>query len=1372
MALAGPPQLVRANASSPAAVRLPLLAAEHRTTSLPVPYTLSCLGDAIGAAGQGAPQTQPPACGAAAVAEADAAALPVAVTRRLPAPSAEAEAAFRATREARTCRSFRGSVSATVQLRSRQDVDAFARLGCTSWAGSLQLAHLDMSSAEWYATFATLNEVEGGLIFDNVTGFGLRHMAFVGALALGRATAPATGRALQPVPGALRLTQPDVFEALTVRGARAFSLDGQLRRLVDTATAGRGAVRILDTSPAPCLTAAEAEGSWWAQPGLVELEYDASTCADATAQACPLHAAAAAVCVSACEGCGARCDGAVVSTRADLAALAGPSALTPCAYIRGGLIISGLLDVSEARLTPLTTIETIETILYVARNEWLLTLDAFARLRAVPRVAIEGNPRLVDARLPRLPLATRTSAVVLRNDRLCDAGMPAAAEGGAGCGEVRIEADYSTPALTQRVLDSSAGGDGLRDTIRRLLAPAVPGIDSDDVYDSLRLGPVLRLSIACPLRESAAALALLTSLGESGTLRRELASLSSVGLAFDSLKPVDSPRRRPAPGSVSSGLLLEATRRSDTVALAWTPPPGLDSDTRYVLDVGLTASTRTSLALTSYLLSGATDTGQLAPAELPSNASVDALDEYQLARAQAGAGLGQLFEFDTFSIPAETFALQLEACTRVRGGVLVQQPPSSGCLVAGQLYRLRLRGRWEEGWRLCRGSEKAARRERHTHTQKERRRLLTPLVPRPFHPLAYAFGDTFTSNEVEAQLTDESLTVGNLAVSSEPNALVVSWQPPPDADIVYSYEVQLRYGTAYNSLDVQDGGAADTLNTELLQLGSQQRLQVPASAKSVRLSGCFHDPQRNATHCITPFTAYRVALRAVGSVGPGLLTSVLTGTAPQPPLQPPRLLSASVPNKDSVRRARFVLQRPAVPTAVVAAFVLTWRGSQGQRGELTVAVPEPRLQQRTDPEQAFTALISSLDPYTTYTLNISTLTLEGATGAAWELNFTTSTDAPRALEPPLVTPINDGSTVRISWEAPSPMPANVTGYELRANFVSNGRPGDLLYAGPGTSVVVTSTAAGERSGLRVRYLTSQRGASPWSANPLATSSEDDGLVSTLTHPGVLAGICGGLVLLVVLAVVVRVRRRTRQYKAAEEAALLNTPQLDRWELGRDQLQLGRKLGEGAFGAVYEATVTGLLPTVTKPKSKGGKGGKGDADAPLRVAVKLCTGKELTDRTDFVKEAMLMKTFADPYHENVLRLLGVVTASEPMMIATEYMARGDLRNFLMGVRPRPGKETLSPVELASLATDVASGMAFLGEHRFVHRDLACRNCLVAEDMTCKVADFGLSRTLNYSEYYRKSGQALLPIRWMDPVCLVNGKFDTSTDVVGLGGGGGG
>lgn len=92
----------------------------------------------------------------------------------------------------------------------------------------------------------------------------------------------------------------------------------------------------------------------------------------------------------------------------------------------------------------------------------------------------------------------------------------------------------------------------------------------------------------------------------------------------------------------------------------------------------------------------------------------------------------------------------------------------------------------------------------------------------------------------------------------------------------------------------------------------------------------------------------------------------------------------------------------------------------------------------------------------------------------------------------------------------------------------------------------------------------------------------------------------------------------------------------------------------------------------------------------------------------------------------------------MMIITEYMGRGDLKDVLRDSRPTattPAK--ISTLDLMYMAWDVAAGMKFLASRSFVHRDLACRNCLVSDDLTVKIADFGLSRDVHYKDYCKWS-----------------------------------
>src|SRR6185437_4106349 len=73
--------------------------------------------------------------------------------------------------------------------------------------------------------------------------------------------------------------------------------------------------------------------------------------------------------------------------------------------------------------------------------------------------------------------------------------------------------------------------------------------------------------------------------------------------------------------------------------------------------------------------------------------------------------------------------------------------------------------------------------------------------------------------------------------------------------------------------------------------------------------------------------------------------------------------------------------------------------------------------------------------------------------------------------------------------------------------------------------------------------------------------------------------------------------------------------------------------------------------------------------------------------------------------------------------------------------------LSNLDLLNTARQIAAGMAYLSDRKFVHRDLATRNCLVNDNMVVKIADFGLSQKMYASNYYKGNEHDAIPIRWM-------------------------
>ena len=91
----------------------------------------------------------------------------------------------------------------------------------------------------------------------------------------------------------------------------------------------------------------------------------------------------------------------------------------------------------------------------------------------------------------------------------------------------------------------------------------------------------------------------------------------------------------------------------------------------------------------------------------------------------------------------------------------------------------------------------------------------------------------------------------------------------------------------------------------------------------------------------------------------------------------------------------------------------------------------------------------------------------------------------------------------------------------------------------------------------------------------------------------------------------------------------------------------------------------------------------------------------------------------------------------MLVCMELMEKGDLKNYLRCCRNDDDNNFKPPTEkqVYLMACQIADGMAYLADKKYVHRDLAARNCMVAHDMTVKIGDFGMTRDIYETDYYR-------------------------------------
>ena len=243
---------------------------------------------------------------------------------------------------------------------------------------------------------------------------------------------------------------------------------------------------------------------------------------------------------------------------------------------------------------------------------------------------------------------------------------------------------------------------------------------------------------------------------------------------------------------------------------------------------------------------------------------------------------------------------------------------------------------------------------------------------------------------------------------------------------------------------------------------------------------------------------------------------------------------------------------------------------------------------------------------------------------------------------------------------------------------------------------------------------------------------------------------------------VSIQKRGRKHSKSTQPYVIRNPQTrdldvgagdakseEDWDVYRRQVNLIEELGEGEFGKIYDAEVL--------------KDGQ-----RVRALVKTFVSGSVQGMAEFKMEMERLKVFQ---HQNVGRLIAVLTSSVPFYTIMELPLNGALKTFLlenMNLFTNPtSQHYLTHLQLLSMGSDVCNGCAYMDTLPYIHTDLAARNCFVAGDLTVKVTDYNVGRSLFKNEYSEMEDDSMMPIRWMAPESLLDNNFNSKSVIWSLG-----
>nr|XP_011466378.1 PREDICTED: probable leucine-rich repeat receptor-like protein kinase At5g49770 [Fragaria vesca subsp. vesca] len=263
--------------------------------------------------------------------------------------------------------------------------------------------------------------------------------------------------------------------------------------------------------------------------------------------------------------------------------------------------------------------------------------------------------------------------------------------------------------------------------------------------------------------------------------------------------------------------------------------------------------------------------------------------------------------------------------------------------------------------------------------------------------------------------------------------------------------------------------------------------------------------------------------------------------------------------------------------------------------------------------------------------------------------------------------------------------------------------------------------------------------------------------------GVVIGIAIGCTLLVVGLVAVGIYA-IRQKKRAEKAIGLSRPFASWAPSGKDSGGAPQLKGARWFSYEELKKCTNNFSDSNEIGSGGyGKVYRGMFGDGLVVAIKRAQQGSMQGGLEFKTEIELLSRV---HHKNLVGLVGFCFEQGEQMLVYEYMPNGTLRESLSG---RSGIH-LDWKRRLRITLGSARGLAYLHELAnppIIHRDIKTTNILLDENLTAKVADFGLSKLVSDSAKGHVSTQVKGTLGYLDPEYYMTQQLTEKSDVYSFG-----